>query len=133
MNIDIHIELEEKIANFMGMEEAILYSYGFSTVTSAIQAYVKPRDIVFVYVLCRDSEIIVNIFFYLHEHNVFRDEEANFAIQKGLQSSKAKVIYFKHNCPEDLERLILEIDKNSSVSILWSIDLWVLFTLILFS
>lgn len=46
--IDIHIELEEKIANFMGMEEAVLYSYGFSTVTSAIQAYVKPKDIVFV-------------------------------------------------------------------------------------
>ncbi|XP_025405560.1 serine palmitoyltransferase 1 isoform X2 [Sipha flava] len=86
---DIHIELEEKIANFMGMEEAVIYSYGFSTVTSAIQAYVKPKDIVFV------------------------DEEANFAIQKGLQSSKADVIYFKHNCPEDLEQLILEIDKKS--------------------
>ncbi|KAL5237440.1 hypothetical protein ACI65C_004850 [Semiaphis heraclei] len=81
---DIHIELEEKIAKFMGMEEAVIYSYGFSTVTSAIQAYVKSRDIVYV------------------------DEEVNFAIQKGLQSSKAELVYFKHNCPEDLERLIIE-------------------------
>lgn len=85
---DIHIELEEKIAKFMGMEEAVIYSYGFSTVTSAIQAYVKSRDIVYV------------------------DEEVNFAIQKGLQSSKAELVYFKHNCPEDLERLILE--KNAT-------------------
>ncbi|XP_025207230.1 serine palmitoyltransferase 1 [Melanaphis sacchari] len=85
---DIHIELEEKIAKFMEMEEAVIYSYGFSTITSAIQAYVKFRDIVYV------------------------DEEVNFAIQKGLQSSKAEVVYFKHNCPEDLERLILE--KNAT-------------------
>ncbi|XP_027837996.1 serine palmitoyltransferase 1 isoform X1 [Aphis gossypii] len=85
---DIHIELEEKIAKFMEMEEAVIYSYGFSTVTSAIQAYVKSKDIVYV------------------------DEEVNFAIQKGLQASKAELVYFKHNCPEDLERLILE--KNST-------------------
>jgi len=44
----------------------------------------------------------------------FRDEEVNFAIQKGLQASKAELVYFRHNCPEDLERLILE--KNSTVS-----------------
>ncbi|VVC46178.1 Pyridoxal phosphate-dependent transferase, subdomain 2,Aminotransferase, class I/classII,Pyridoxal [Cinara cedri] len=83
---DIHIELEEKLAQFMGMEEAVIYSYGFSTVTSAIQAYVKSKDI------------------------VYADEEVNFAIQKGLQSSKAEVVYFKHNCPDDLERLITQHD-----------------------
>jgi len=44
----------------------------------------------------------------------FRDEEVNFAIQKGLQASKAEVLYFKHNSPEDLERLLL--DKNVIVS-----------------
>lgn len=43
-----------------------------------------------------------------------RDEEVNFAIQKGLQASRAEVLYFKHNSPEDLERLIL--DKNVIVS-----------------
>lgn len=32
----------------MGLEEAVIYSYGFSTVTSAIQAYVKSKDLVFV-------------------------------------------------------------------------------------
>lgn len=37
----------------MEMEEAIIYSYGFSTVTSAIQAYVKPKDIVYVFVVVK--------------------------------------------------------------------------------
>jgi len=32
----------------MELEEAVIYSYGFSTVTSAIQAYVKTKDMVFV-------------------------------------------------------------------------------------
>lgn len=40
----------------------------------------------------------------------------NFAIQKGLQSSRAELVYFKHNYPDDLERLILEREKNLSVS-----------------
>lgn len=35
----------------MEMEEAVIYSYGFSTVTSAIQAYVKSKDIVYVWVV----------------------------------------------------------------------------------
>ncbi|XP_050425760.1 serine palmitoyltransferase 1 [Adelges cooleyi] len=87
--IDIHLELEERIAKFMDMEEAVIYSYGFSTVTSAIQAYIKSRDIVYV------------------------DEQVNFAVQKGLQATKATVVYFKHNSADDLERLIVE-NKNSS-------------------
>ncbi|XP_050530427.1 serine palmitoyltransferase 1 [Daktulosphaira vitifoliae] len=89
--IDIHLELEERIAKFMCMEDAVLYSYGFSTVTSAIQAYIKSKDIVFV------------------------DEEVNFAIQQGLQPTKATVIYFKHNSPDDLERLIIENEKKGNM------------------
>lgn len=122
---DIHIELEEKIADFMGMEKAVLYSYGFSTVTSAIQAYVKSKDIVFVYVQLSRKTIradgrftIVDFFSFPFINNeietFFRDEKVNFAIQKGLQSSKAKLVYFKHNSPEDLERLILENRKKAS-------------------
>lgn len=101
------------------MEEAVIYSYGFSTVTSAIQAYVKSRDIVYVYVVNRNpirllASTVGIAFVLLIRLEYFRDEEVNFAIQKGLQSSKAELVYFKHNCPEDLERLILE--KNATVS-----------------
>ena len=45
--IDVHVELEEHLARFTGREEAILYSYGFATISSAIPAYSKRRDIIF--------------------------------------------------------------------------------------
>lgn len=46
--IDVHLQLEEKLAEFMGCEEAILYSYGFATIASAIPAYAKRGDVLFV-------------------------------------------------------------------------------------
>ena len=47
---DVHLELEEMMAEFMGCEEAILYSYGFATIASAIPAYAKRGDVIFWYV-----------------------------------------------------------------------------------
>uniref|UniRef100_A0A6I8RHP0 Serine palmitoyltransferase 1 n=1 Tax=Xenopus tropicalis TaxID=8364 RepID=A0A6I8RHP0_XENTR len=89
---DVHLELEERLAKFMKTEEAIIYSYGFATIASAIPAYSKRGDIVFV------------------------DEAACFAIQKGLQASRSSIKYFKHNDMDDLERLLkeqeLEDQKN---------------------
>ena len=111
--IDVHLELEERIAKFMGMEEAVLYSYGFSTVASAISTYSKRKDVVFAYVL-----------FTMHNHNLSSqsvfpihssDECVNFAIQKGLDASRSRIVYFKHNDMDDLERLLDEqkrLDKK---------------------
>ncbi|XP_035766453.1 serine palmitoyltransferase 1 [Neolamprologus brichardi] len=81
---DVHLELESRLSKFMKTEEAILYSYGFATIASAIPAYSKRGDIIFV------------------------DEAACFAIQKGLQASRSLIKYFKHNDMEDLERLLKE-------------------------
>uniref|UniRef100_A0A3Q1ICA7 Serine palmitoyltransferase 1 n=1 Tax=Anabas testudineus TaxID=64144 RepID=A0A3Q1ICA7_ANATE len=89
---DVHLELESRLAKFMKTEEAIIYSYGFATIASAIPAYSKRGDIIFV------------------------DEAACFSIQKGLQASRSLIKYFKHNDMEDLERLLkeqeLEDQKN---------------------
>lgn len=46
--MDVHLVLEERMAKFMEMEEAVVYSYGFSTVASAIPAYSKRGDVIFV-------------------------------------------------------------------------------------
>ncbi|XP_023662410.2 serine palmitoyltransferase 1 [Paramormyrops kingsleyae] len=81
---DVHLELEDRLAKFMRTEEAIIYSYGFATIASAIPAYSKRGDMVFV------------------------DEAACFSIQKGLQASRSLIKYFKHNDMEDLERLLKE-------------------------
>lgn len=80
--VDVHLELEERLAKFMEVEEAVVYSYGFSTIASAIPAYSKRGDIIFV------------------------DEFANFAIQKGLDASRSRTVFFKHNDMEDLEQLL---------------------------
>ena len=44
----MHLDLEDRLAKFMKTEEAIIYSYGFATIASAIPAYSKRGDIVFV-------------------------------------------------------------------------------------
>ncbi|MGH0176227.1 UNVERIFIED_CONTAM: hypothetical protein FKN15_072584 [Acipenser sinensis] len=87
-DIDVHLELEERLAKFMRTEEAIIYSYGFATIASAIPAYSKRGDIVFV------------------------DEAACFSIQKGLQASRSNIKYFKHNDMDDLERLLKELETE---------------------
>ncbi|XP_033737233.1 serine palmitoyltransferase 1-like isoform X2 [Pecten maximus] len=80
--MDVHLDLEEKLAKFMDCEESILYSYGFATIASAIPAYSKRGDVIFV------------------------DEGVCFAIQKGLVASRSAIKWFKHNDMEDLERLL---------------------------
>jgi serine palmitoyltransferase len=45
---DVHVHLEERLANFFGTEQGCLYSYGFSAIASAIPAYAKKGDIIFV-------------------------------------------------------------------------------------
>ncbi|XP_054268672.1 serine palmitoyltransferase 1-like [Macrosteles quadrilineatus] len=82
-----HLELEQQLAQFLGTEDSIMISYGFSTIASTIPAYAKKNDIVFV------------------------DEKCNYAIQQGLRASKSEIKYFKHNDMQDLER-ILEETKN---------------------
>lgn len=82
--VDVHLRLEEKLEEFMLAEEAIVYSYGFATIASAIPAYSKRGDV------------------------IFADESVHFAIQKGIQASRSKVVYFKHNDLKDLERILKE-------------------------
>ena len=81
---DVHLELEQKLAKFFSVEEGIIYSYGFSTIASAIPAYSKRGDI------------------------IFADEGVHFAIQKGILASRSDVRYFKHNDVDEIERLLKE-------------------------
>ncbi|ORX90870.1 PLP-dependent transferase [Basidiobolus meristosporus CBS 931.73] len=86
--LDVHKLLEKDIANFLGVEDAIVYSQGFSTISSVIPAYSKRGDII----VC--------------------DAGVNFSIQKGVQISRSRVEYFKHNDMEDLERVLQTVQKE---------------------
>uniref|UniRef100_A0A914CB15 Serine palmitoyltransferase 1 n=1 Tax=Acrobeloides nanus TaxID=290746 RepID=A0A914CB15_9BILA len=87
--VDVHLDLEKELAEFFGCEEAVLYSYGFATIASAIPAYAKRGDV------------------------IFADKGVNFAIQKGLQASRSRIEWFEHNDVEDLERLLeIQAEKD---------------------
>lgn len=45
---DVHLDCEARIAKFLGTPDSILYSYGLSTMFSAIPAFCKKGDIVVV-------------------------------------------------------------------------------------
>ncbi|OAD66058.1 hypothetical protein PHYBLDRAFT_119509 [Phycomyces blakesleeanus NRRL 1555(-)] len=83
--IDVHMDLEHDIAQFLGTEQAIIYAQGFSTISSVIPAFSKRGDLLVV------------------------DEGVNFAVQKGVQISRSNVRWFKHNDMDDLERVLEDI------------------------
>lgn len=78
--LDLHVRLEREIARFVGKEDAIVFSTGFSANTGVIPALVDRSD----YILydARDHASIVN----------------------GRRLSFGKQLRFKHNDMQDLER-----------------------------
>ncbi|KAH7926924.1 PLP-dependent transferase [Leucogyrophana mollusca] len=86
--IDVHLDLERDIAEFLGTEASILYSQGFSTISSVIPAFCKRGDI------------------------IVADRSVNFAIQKGIQISRSTVRWFDHNDLKSLEDALQSVDKE---------------------
>ncbi|KAK9840652.1 hypothetical protein WJX81_007034 [Elliptochloris bilobata] len=83
--IDVHLELEARLAEFMGTEESIIYAYDLATIPSVLPAFANAKDLI----VC--------------------DEGVSYPIQNGCHLSRAKVRYFKHNDVADLERVLLEV------------------------
>ena len=86
--LDVHTDLEHAVSEFLGTEESILYSFGFAAVASAIPAYAKKGDV------------------------IVADEAVSFALQRGIDVSRANAHFFKHNDMADLERVLEGIDKE---------------------
>ncbi|KIJ16518.1 hypothetical protein PAXINDRAFT_132534 [Paxillus involutus ATCC 200175] len=86
--IDVHVDLEHAIAEFLGTESSILYSQGFSTISSVIPAFCKRGDI------------------------VVADRSVNFAIQKGIQISRSTVRWYDHNDLKSLEDILISVEKE---------------------
>lgn len=86
---DVHMELERDIASFLGTESCIIYSQGFSTISSVIPAFAKRGDI------------------------IVADRGINFAIQKGLQISRSTIRWYDHNDPVSLETTLAAVAKEA--------------------
>lgn len=79
-NMSLHERLENKLASFKGTEAALLFNTGYMANVGIISA------------LC-DSESVI-----------FSDEYNHASIIDGCRLSKARIVVYKHNDMQDLER-----------------------------
>ncbi len=82
--MQIHLELEKRIAQFKGVEAAIALQSGFSANLAAIPALVQKEDV------------------------LFTDELNHASIIDGCRLSSARIVKYLHADPADLERVIKE-------------------------
>ncbi|KAF4376848.1 long chain base biosynthesis protein 1 [Cannabis sativa] len=87
--IDVHLDCEGRIAKFLGTTDSILYSYGLSTMFSAIPAFAKKGDIIVV------------------------DEGVHWGIQNGLYLSRSTIVPFKHNDMESLRNTLEKVTAGN--------------------
>ena len=78
--LDLHLALEKELAEFVGKEEAIIYSTGFQVNLGVVSCITGRND----YILC--------------------DELDHASIVEGRRLSFSNAVKFKHNDMEDLER-----------------------------
>ncbi len=83
-NMDIHQELEMRLANFKKEESVIIYQSGFNCNAGTIQAITDSGDL------------------------IISDELNHASIIDGVRLSKADKKVYKHSDIEDLERILIE-------------------------
>ncbi|MFO8086796.1 MAG: aminotransferase class I/II-fold pyridoxal phosphate-dependent enzyme [Bacteroidales bacterium] len=69
-NLDIHVELEKKIAAFNNMEDSIIYTSGFGANAGSILAMLQEKDVaimdIFVHASVIDGTYKTNVKWFLH-------------------------------------------------------------------
>ncbi|AHM62591.1 2-amino-3-ketobutyrate coenzyme A ligase [Flammeovirgaceae bacterium 311] len=88
---DIHKELEQRIANFLGTEDTILYAAAFDANGGVFEPLFGPDDA------------------------IISDELNHASIIDGVRLCKAKRFRYKHNNMEDLEKQLQEADAAGAV------------------
>lgn len=87
--LDIHLELEEKLAAFMGKENCVLFSTGYQTNEGSIQTIAGRNDI------------------------IFSDRDNHACIVAGTISSNAKTFRYAHNDMDMLRRHLENADPDA--------------------
>lgn len=78
----LHVEVERRLAAFKGVEDALFVQSGFCANQAVIPALVGKED------------------------GIFSDELNHASIIDGCRLSRAKIVVFRHNDPEDCERVV---------------------------
>ncbi len=80
--LDIHLELEKKLADFVGKEDSITFSTGFQTNLGAIGGVIGRKDCIII------------------------DEQDHASLIDGTRLAFGKVYKYKHNDMESLEKVL---------------------------
>lgn len=80
--LDIHLELEEKLAKFLNKESALIFSTGYQTNLGVVASLTGRHDYIII------------------------DESNHASIYEGTRLSFSKVLKFKHNDVESLEKVL---------------------------
>jgi len=80
--MDLHLELEERLARFKGVEAAVTFQSGFMANLATIPALVGRGDV------------------------IFSDRLNHASIIDGCRLSRAQVVAYEHNDPDDLRQQI---------------------------
>lgn len=87
--LDLHIELEEKLAVFLNKESCVLFSTGYQTNEGSIQTIADRNDI------------------------IFSDKDNHACIVVGTQVSNAKTVRYRHNDMDHLRTLLERSDPDA--------------------
>ena len=87
--LDLHVELEEKLAKFLHKEAVVTFSTGFQSNLAIISAIVGRND----FILC--------------------DKENHASIYDACRLSYGKMIRFEHSNMQDLEQKLSQIDTTN--------------------
>lgn len=86
--LDIHVKLEKELAEFVGKDDALCISTGFTVNSGVIPQLLGPHD----YIICDDRD--------------------HASIVDGRRLSMAKQIRFKHNDMADLEKKLAKCEED---------------------
>jgi len=92
--MDLHLELERRLAKFKGAEASLTYSAGFTANEGLIPTLVDEGDV------------------------IVSDELNHGSIIDGVRLTKAKRFVYKHRDTADLERVLSEVEKENPRRIL---------------
>lgn len=87
--LDLHIKLEKEIAKYIGKEDVLCYSTGFSVNEGVLSVVVGRGD----YIICDDRD--------------------HASIVDGRRLSFATQLHYKHNDMEDLERVLAKLPHEA--------------------
>jgi glycine C-acetyltransferase len=86
--MDLHLELEKRLAGFKEVEAAISFQSGFSANLAVIPALVGRDDV------------------------IFSDELNHASIIDGCRLSRARIVRYRHNDADDLRRVVQETQSD---------------------